>query len=103
VALLLQGVPARVTPEDLNREVALFADRSDVTEELVRLRSQLGQVSDVVRNGGPSGRKLEFIAQEMLREANTMASKANAPDILRDIVDVKSEVDKIREQVLNIE
>ncbi|MBM4043718.1 MAG: YicC family protein [Planctomycetes bacterium] len=103
IALLLQGTEARVSPEDLHKEVAFFAERSDMTEEIGRLRGQVGQIGEAIRNGGPAGRKLEFIAQEMFREANTMASKANCPDVLRDIVEVKSEVDKIREEVLNIE
>jgi len=100
---LLEHENIRLSEHDVHREVALLAERSDVTEEIGRLRSHLNQM-DCSQNGGqPVGRKLEFIAQEMFREANTMASKAAGAELLPIIVRLKGEVDKIREQVLNIE
>ena len=100
---LLRGTDVTVSNADLCREVALFAERSDVTEEVTRLRSHLQQLDETLRAPEAVGRKLEFITQEMFREANTMASKASDPEMLRWIVDLKQEVDKIREQVMNIE
>ena len=100
---LIEKDSIRLSEHDLHREVALFAERSDITEEIGRIRSHLNQM-DCSENGGrPVGRKLEFIAQEMFREANTMASKAAGEDALAAIVQIKGEIDKIREQVLNIE
>lgn len=94
-----------VSAADLAREVALLADRSDVCEEVHRLRSHLLQVTEAVASGGsePVGRKLEFLAQELLREANTMASKSHDSALVRDILGVKLEVERIREQVANVE
>ena len=100
---LLRGAEGTVSNADLCREVALFAERCDVTEEITRLRSHLQQLGEALRSPEAVGRKLEFITQEMFREANTMASKASDPEMLRWIVDLKQEVDKIREQVMNIE
>ena len=100
---LLRGAEGTVSNADLCREVALFAERCDVTEEITRLRSHLQQLEEALRSSEAVGRKLEFITQEMFREANTMASKASDPEMLRWIVDLKQEVDKIREQVMNIE
>jgi len=100
---LLRGADMTVSSADLCREVAIFAERCDVTEEITRLRSHLQQLEEALRSSEAVGRKLEFITQEMFREANTMASKASDPEMLRWIVDLKQEVDKIREQVMNIE
>jgi uncharacterized protein (TIGR00255 family) len=100
---LLRGTDVTVSNADLCREVALFAERSDITEEITRLRSHLQQLDETLRASEAVGRKLEFITQEMFREANTMASKASDPEMLRWIVSLKQEVDKIREQVMNIE
>lgn len=101
--LLLRGTEVTVSASDLCREMALFAERCDVTEEIVRLRSHLQELTDALNATEPVGRKLEFLTQEMFREANTMASKSCDPQMLRWIVEVKQEVDKIREQVMNIE
>lgn len=91
---------------DLTRlatEVVLFAERSSITEELVRLSSHLTQFNDDLLKGGAVGRKLDFIIQEMNREINTIGSKANDYFIANRVVEVKSELEKIREQVQNIE
>ena len=87
----------------LAREVAVFAERSDVSEEISRLYSHLKQFAQCCRSNGQSGRRLDFISQEMLREANTIASKASDAEITRYVVDIKCQVDRIKEQVQNIE
>ncbi|HOQ07976.1 MAG TPA: YicC family protein [Clostridiales bacterium] len=84
-------------------EVALFADRCSIDEELVRLRSHFVQMRQILGMDQPVGRKLDFLVQEMNREINTIGSKANDLEITRYVVDVKSEIEKIREQVQNIE
>jgi uncharacterized protein (TIGR00255 family) len=96
---------ARLTlnADDLIREVALFADRADISEEIVRLRGHLEQFRAVCEGEEQAGRKLDFIAQEMLREANTIGSKANDGTIARLTVDIKSCIDRIKEQVQNVE
>ncbi|OPY58008.1 MAG: hypothetical protein A4E55_01229 [Pelotomaculum sp. PtaU1.Bin035] len=87
----------------LAAEAALFAERSNITEETVRLDSHISQVYTCFESGEAIGRKLDFIIQEMNREINTIASKANDMEISRLVVEVKSELEKIREQVQNIE
>jgi TIGR00255 family protein len=84
-------------------EVAIFADRCSIDEELVRLKSHIVQFKDTLNLEIPVGRKLDFIVQEMNREINTIGSKANDITITKCVVDVKSEIEKIREQVQNIE
>jgi uncharacterized protein (TIGR00255 family) len=87
----------------LEQEVVLWADRMDVTEEVVRLRSHCAQFRETLAAGGGIGRKLEFLLQEMGREANTIGSKsADAPVALR-VVELKAELEKLREQVQNVE
>jgi len=86
-----------------NTEVAYFADRSSITEEIIRLRSHIGQLQQILKTGGPIGRKLDFLMQEMNREANTIGSKASDLFITRQVVSLKSEMEKIREQVQNLE
>jgi uncharacterized protein (TIGR00255 family) len=100
---LLRGTEVAVSPADLAREVAFFAERCDVTEEITRLRSHLQQMDEALRASEPVGRKLEFLTQEMFREANTMGSKASDTEMVRWILEVKQEIDKVREQVMNIE
>lgn len=92
-------------PLRLAQEIALLADRSDVTEELTRLASHMAQFRKLLADarGEALGRKLDFLLQEMGREANTIASKAMDADISHDVVDIKAELEKIREQVQNIE
>jgi uncharacterized protein (TIGR00255 family) len=92
-----------VEPADLIREVSLFADRSDISEEIVRLRSHLEQYSEALGDAESSGRKLEFIAQEMGREVNTIGSKANDAEISRLVVELKTALERIREQIQNVE
>ncbi len=84
-------------------EAALFADKIAVNEEIVRLRSHIEQVSDQLNASGPIGRKLDFLMQELNREANTMGSKGNDVEMSRIVVDMKAEIEKMREQVQNIE
>ncbi len=94
------------TPLDQARlaaEVAIFAERSSITEEVVRLASHLVQFRECLKSDGPVGRKLDFLIQEMNREINTIASKASDLEISRVVVEVKSELEKMREQVQNIE
>jgi len=103
LAVLLAGLGSTVTEDDVGREVALFADRSDISEEISRMRSHVDMLLALEEMNEPCGRRLEFIAQEMFREANTMGSKANAPEITRDVVEIKAEIEKLREQALNVE
>ena len=91
------------SPERLNQELAIYADRSDVTEELTRLQSHLAQFHQASKEKRPMGRRLDFLLQEMGREVNTIGSKANDAEIALHVVDIKSELEKIREQVQNIE
>ena len=86
----------------LAREVAVFADRCDINEEISRQNGHLQQFRETCDSDEPVGRKLDFIAQEMLREANTIASKANDSEIARAVVDMKTAVDRIKEQVQNV-
>ena len=89
--------------ERLLKEVAMFADRIDITEELTRLESHFGQFTDCAKAKGPVGRTLDFLSQEMNREINTIGSKANDAAISRLVVTLKSELEKFREQVQNVE
>lgn len=84
-------------------EAAIFADKTAVDEETVRLRSHLSQLDIMLTEKEPVGRKLDFLVQEMNREANTIGSKANDAALARTVVDIKSEIEKIREQIQNIE
>ncbi len=90
-------------PGRLAQEVALFADRTDVTEEVTRLRSHLAQARALLRGGEPAGRKLDFIVQEMHREVNTIGSKSQSAEIAGIVVTAKAEVERMREQVQNVE
>ena len=89
--------------ERLLKEVAMFADRIDIAEELTRLESHFGQFADCAKAKGPVGRTLDFLSQEMNREINTIGSKANDAAISRLVVTLKSELEKFREQVQNVE
>ncbi len=97
------GVEALATEERIMKEVALFADRSDITEETTRLAAHLEEGLRLCAQSQPSGRSLEFLIQEMGREVNTIGNKANALDISRTVLDMKSELEKIREQIQNVE
>ncbi|MBO5497309.1 MAG: YicC family protein [Clostridia bacterium] len=84
-------------------EAALFADHIAVDEETVRLRSHMSQLNTMIRGNSPTGRKIDFLIQEFNREANTIGSKCQNSDIAHTVVDLKSEIEKIREQIQNIE
>jgi len=84
-------------------ELALLADKADVTEELVRLRSHLDQTSELLSSDEPIGRELNFLAQEIQREANTLGSKLRDGDVGRQVLRIKSELEKLREQAQNLE
>jgi uncharacterized protein (TIGR00255 family) len=90
-------------PVRLATEVALFADRMDVTEEVTRLRSHLAQMRSLMAGREPSGRKMDFLVQEMHREANTIGSKSQSAEIAAAVVSLKAEVERMREQVQNVE
>jgi uncharacterized protein (TIGR00255 family) len=102
---LLAEVGASVKDDELLREVAIFAERSDIAEEISRLSGHLDQLDRILApsNGEPAGRTLDFLAQEMLREANTIASKSADGDIARRIVEIKTAIDRIKEQAANAE
>lgn len=100
---LLLGENSLLDEARLANEVAIFADRVSITEELVRLQSHLDQARQTLQSTEPVGRKLDFLVQEMNREINTIGSKANNLSIAQRVVEVKSELEKIREQVQNLE
>ncbi|NMA95615.1 MAG: YicC family protein [Clostridiales bacterium] len=87
----------------LNMEVVYFADRSNITEEIIRLDSHIDQLEDTLNMDGSIGRKLDFLMQEMGRESNTIGAKSSDTEITSIVVELKSEIEKIREQVQNIE
>jgi uncharacterized protein (TIGR00255 family) len=96
---------AHIAPDDerLLKEIVLFADRSDISEELARLQSHFTQFADCCKSKEPVGRTLDFLAQEMNREINTVGSKANDAVISREVVILKAELEKFREQAQNVE
>jgi len=96
-------LPVEILDPRLATEIAVFAERCDITEELERLESHLAQFREKLELDGPTGRTLEFLAQEMGREWNTTGSKANDSEISRLVVEAKAELDRIREQLANIE
>jgi uncharacterized protein (TIGR00255 family) len=100
---LLSEVKAQIDEETLAREVAIFVDRTDISEEITRLQSHLDQFAEICEGEGNAGRRLDFICQEMLREANTIASKAFDIKIIHAVVDMKCQIDRLKEQVQNIE
>ena len=93
----------QIDPARILTEAAIFADKVAVDEETVRLRSHISQMRDMLDKGGAVGRKLDFLIQEFNREANTIGSKCSDIEIARHVVDVKAEIEKIREQIQNIE
>lgn len=92
-----------VDPQRLAQEVAFFAERTDVAEEMTRLSSHLEQFNELLRSKEPSGRKMDFLVQEMHREVNTTGSKSQHADISNRIMQLKAELERIREQVQNVE
>lgn len=92
-----------LNPTDLIKETAVFADRSDISEEMVRLRSHLQQFETILTAEESAGRKLEFLTQELFREINTIGSKANDVPISRSVIEMKTAVERIREMIQNVE
>ncbi len=100
---VLQRADVALTPGDLLREVALFTDRSDISEEIVRLRSHLEQFQGLLKSPTSQGRKLEFLCQELFREANTIGSKSNHVGVAHAAVEIKTAIERMREVVQNVE
>jgi len=103
VQALMGGTELPVDDASLVREVAFYAERADVNEEVARLGSHVQQFRALLAESGPAGRKLEFLAQEMHREVNTLGSKSNDAELARDVVEIKVDVDRLREQSQNVE
>jgi uncharacterized protein (TIGR00255 family) len=105
ITQLMARAELNVAEPDLIREVAIFADRCDVCEEAQRLRAHLEQFETLLNQatGDPVGRTLDFLSQELLREANTIGSKSNDALIARTVVEIKSAIDRVKEQVQNVE
>lgn len=103
IGALVQDQGVTVEPKDLIREVAILADRSDISEEIVRLRAHLLQYHELIRDPESAGRKLEFVTQEIGREINTVGSKASDVEISRNVVEIKGVLERIRELVQNVE
>jgi uncharacterized protein (TIGR00255 family) len=101
LAELARGVA--LDPQRLAQEVAYMAERTDVAEEMTRLRSHFGQFRALIASGEPAGRKMDFLVQEMHREVNTTGSKSQHPEISNNIVAMKAELERVREQVQNVE
>ena len=97
------GLELDVNDERVLKEVALFADRCDITEELTRLRSHFDQFTALLKSNGEIGRKSEFILQEIGREIHTIGSKANDLEISKNVIELKNELERIREQIANVE
>jgi uncharacterized protein (TIGR00255 family) len=100
---MLAAAKLKLDDDTIAREVAVFADRADISEEIARLDSHLVQFNNALSGKQQAGRKLDFICQEMLREANTMGSKAADADIVHQVVEIKCRIDRIKEQVQNVE
>jgi uncharacterized protein (TIGR00255 family) len=97
------GLNLDLGDERVLREIALFADRCDISEEITRIRSHLEQFGALLKSSGDIGRKAEFILQELGREAHTLGSKANDLAISRSVIELKNELERVREQVANVE
>jgi uncharacterized protein (TIGR00255 family) len=100
---LLAEVGVQSQPADVVREVALFAERTDISEEIVRLKSHLTEFAAVVAADESQGRKLDFLIQEMFRETNTIGSKANDAEIARHVIEIKTAIERMREMIQNVE
>jgi uncharacterized protein (TIGR00255 family) len=94
---------ANIDESRILTEAAIFADKVAINEEIVRLKSHIVQLQEMLESSEPIGRKIDFIVQEFNREANTIGSKGNDAEMARVIVDMKAEIEKIREQAQNIE
>ncbi len=99
----LSQYDVQVDAAELLREVGLFAERSDISEEIVRLRSHLEQFDSFLASDDSNGRKLEFLTQEMFRETNTIGSKANDAEIARHVIEIKAAIERMREMIQNVE
>jgi uncharacterized protein (TIGR00255 family) len=97
------GLTAEARDPVIVKEIAVFAERSDITEEITRLDSHLRQAAGLLKSRDPVGRTLDFLAQEMFREINTIGSKANDVRITRVVIQFKTELERVREQVQNLE
>ena len=100
---LLAEFDVQAQPQDVVREVGVYAERADISEEIVRLQSHLEQFDSIISDDESAGRKLEFLIQEMFRETNTIGSKANDSEIARYVVEIKSVIERLREMVQNVE
>jgi uncharacterized protein (TIGR00255 family) len=103
---LLAKAELKADESALIREVAVFAERADISEEVTRMAGHVAQFQEIIAKGNdsePVGRTLDFLAQEMLREANTIGSKSNDAQISRAMIEAKTSVDRIKEQVQNAE
>lgn len=100
---MLEQYQVTVQPTELVREVGLLTERSDISEETIRLRSHIDQFQAIMEHPESQGRKLEFITQEMFRESNTIGSKANHAEITGHVVEIKTAIERIREMIQNIE
>ncbi len=103
VRTLLAEHDVQLDRSDLIREVSIYAERSDIAEEVVRLAAHLEHFQEIMNDPDSPGKKLEFVTQEMLREVNTIGSKASDVDISREVVEIKGTLEKIRELVQNVE
>jgi uncharacterized protein (TIGR00255 family) len=103
VEALMQSGELELEKEGLMREVAIYAERSDITEEIARLNSHLDQFVEICERGVQAGRTLDFLTQELLREANTVASKGSDATVSRLVVEIKGLIDRLKEQVQNVE
>ncbi len=101
IEAILGDIP--INEDRMATEVAIYADKSDITEELVRLESHFSMLLNTLDEGGPVGRKLDFLLQEINREVNTIGSKSHVSKISQTVVEMKSEIEKIREQIQNLE
>ena len=100
---LLEEFDVSITGTDVAREVGMFAERVDISEEIVRLRSHLEQFGTIAGEKESAGRKLEFLIQEIFRETNTIGSKANDSQIAMEVVEIKTHIERMREMVQNVE
>lgn len=100
---LLEQYSVSINPSDVLREVAIFADRCDISEEIARLKSHLQQFESIMKNEASPGKKLDFLTQELFREVNTIGSKANDVEISHEVIEMKACIERIREQVQNVE
>jgi uncharacterized protein (TIGR00255 family) len=94
---------ADIDPQRIAQEIVFYADKTDITEEMVRLSSHLGSCEKALADGSMTGKRLEFLTQEIFREVNTIGSKTPCADVTYVVVDMKSELEKIREQSQNLQ